>query len=181
MKSSIITTLSMAGAAAALAAVACTQQPEERSGTAKLESAQTTTSTSESARNARGFVENIDTLTTSNRDFRRVVYTAKNLQLVLMALEPGQEIGAEVHDVDQFFRVEAGSGEVVINDKRTPIAADSAMLIPAGAKHNVVNTGKEPLQVYTLYAPPHHRDQVVHRTKADAERDDEHFDGRTTE
>lgn len=132
-------------------------------------------------KNARGFVENIDALTTQNTDFRRVVYTGKHIQLVLMALQPGEDIGTEVHDVDQFFRIEAGTGEVVINDRRTPIAADSAIIVPAGAKHNVINTGTDLLQVYTLYAPPHHRDKVAHHTKADAERDAEHFDGATTE
>ena len=174
---SISTTLVVA--AGALAAIACTQDTERNAGTAKL--AQTTSTNAESATSARGFVGNIDTLTTENQDFRRVVYTAKNIQLVLMALKPGEDIGAEVHDVDQFFRVEAGTGEVVINDKRTPIGPEFAIVVPAGARHNIVNTGEAPLQVYTLYAPPHHRDGVVHHTKADAERDTEHFDGRTTE
>lgn len=184
MKASISTTIALASVTAALAAIACTQDSEQRVGSAKVESAETTsttTTTGEAATHARGFVENIDTLTTQNRDFRRVLYTAKHIQLVVMSLKPGENIGAEVHDVDQFFRVEAGAGEVVINDKRTPIAAESAIVVPAGAKHDVINTGKEPLQVYTLYAPPNHRDGVVHHTKADAQRDTEHFDGRTTE
>lgn len=130
----------------------------------------------------KGFVENIERLTTGNSDFRRVLYTGKQMQLVLMTLKPGEEIGAEVHEEhDQFFRVEAGSGEVVIDGQRRPIADDDAIIVPAGARHNVVNTGNGPLQLYTLYAPPEHRDGVVHVTKADADASDEHFDGRTTE
>lgn len=171
-----------AGVAAALAGGACTQEPESQPGSAKVRSAQTSGTTGEvGATSARGFVANIDAVTTQNQDFRRVLYTGKKLQLVVMALKPGESIGAEVHDVDQFFRVEAGTGEVVINERRSPISADSAMIVPAGARHDVINTGKTPLQVYTIYAPPQHRDGVVHHTRADAERDTEHFDGRTTE
>lgn len=130
----------------------------------------------------KGFVENIEQLTTANMHFRRVVYTGKHLQLVLMTLKPGEEIGAEVHEGhDQFFRVESGTGEVVIDGNHRPIADDDAIIVPAGARHNVVNTGSEPLQLYTLYAPPEHRDGVVHPTKAAAEASDEHFDGKTSE
>ena len=130
----------------------------------------------------KGFVDNIEQLTTANAHFRRVVYTGKHLQLVLMTLKPGEEIGAEVHEGhDQFFRVEAGAGEVVIDGSRRPIADDDAIIVPAGARHNVVNTGSEPLQLYTLYAPPEHRDGVVHATKAEADASDEHFDGKTSE
>ena len=130
----------------------------------------------------KGFVENIEQLTTANTHFRRVVYTGKHLQLVLMTLKPGEEIGAEVHEGhDQFFRVEAGNGEVVIDGSRRPIADDDAIIVPAGARHNVVNTGSAPLQLYTLYAPPEHRDGVVHPTKAEADASDEHFDGTTSE
>jgi mannose-6-phosphate isomerase-like protein (cupin superfamily) len=129
-----------------------------------------------------GFVQNIEALTEDNRDFRRVLYTAKNSQLVLMTLPPGERIGAEVHaDADQFFRVEEGTGEVVIEGKRTAIGPGSAIVIPAGTKHDVLNTGAAPLHLYTVYSPPHHRDGVVHRTRIDAERDKEHFDGKTTE
>jgi mannose-6-phosphate isomerase-like protein (cupin superfamily) len=110
-----------------------------------------------------------------------VLYTAKNCQLVLMALKPQEEIGAEVHRLDQFFRVEQGSGEAVLDGVRTPIRAGFAVLVPAGTRHNIVNTSAEPLKLYTLYAPPNHRDGVVHRTRADAEADTEHFDGQTTE
>jgi mannose-6-phosphate isomerase-like protein (cupin superfamily) len=129
----------------------------------------------------KGFVQDIETLATQNAEFRRVLYTAKNCQLVLMALKPQEEIGAEVHKLDQFFRVEAGSGEAVINGLRTPISTGFAVLVPTGARHNIVNTGKEPLKLYTLYAPPNHRDGVVHHSRADAEADTEHFDGKTSE
>lgn len=130
----------------------------------------------------KGFVEDIEELTGENSDFRRVLYTGKHLQLVLMSLQPGEEIGEEVHeDHDQFFRVEDGKGEIWIDGERTQVEADDAMLVPAGARHNVVNTGKEPLKLYTLYGPPEHREGVVHRTRADALAGEEHFDGRTTE
>ena len=128
-----------------------------------------------------GFVQNIEKLTTENRDFRHVLYTAKGSQLVVMAIPPGEHIGMEVHDVDQFFRVEAGSGEVVIDGARTSIADGTAIVIPAGANHDIINTGVTPLQLYTLYSPPHHRDGVVHHTRNDAEKDSEEFDGKTTE
>ncbi|MDX9740209.1 MAG: cupin domain-containing protein [Gammaproteobacteria bacterium] len=130
----------------------------------------------------KGFVGDIEKLTLENSDFRRVLYTGKNLQLVLMSLDPGEEIGEEVHeDGDQFFRVEQGSGEIHIDGKATRVEADDAIIVPAGARHNFVNTGREPLRVYTIYGPPEHRDGVVHASKADAERMEEHFDGRTTE
>lgn len=130
----------------------------------------------------KGFVGDIEKLTEGNTDFRRVLYTGNNLQLVLMSIEPGEEIGAEVHeDRDQFFRVEKGAGEIRIDDNVTRVEADDAFIVPAGARHNLVNTGDEPLRVYTIYGPPEHRDGVVHKTKADAERMEEHFDGKTTE
>jgi mannose-6-phosphate isomerase-like protein (cupin superfamily) len=129
----------------------------------------------------KGFVQDIAAVTTTNEDFRRVLYTAEHCQLVVMSLEPSEEIGEEVHGVDQFFRIESGSGSVSINAVRTPLRAGSAIVVPAGARHNVVNEGNVPLRLYTLYAPPHHRDGVVHRRRADAEADKEDFDGRTTE
>ena len=130
----------------------------------------------------KGFVEDIEDLTEDNKDFRRVLYTGKQLQLVWMALRPGEEIGEEIHaDHDQFFRVEKGKGEVWIDGERTKIKSDDAILVPAGAKHNVVNTGDKALKLYTLYGPPDHKDGVVHATKADAEAAEEHFDGTTTE
>lgn len=129
-----------------------------------------------------GFVEDIETLTEENKDFRRVLYTGRYVQLVLMALNPGEEIGEEVHaEHDQFFRVEKGKGEVWIDGQRTEIKSDDAIIVPAGASHNVVNTGEKSLKLYTLYGPPEHRDGVVHATKADAEAQEEHFDGKTTE
>jgi mannose-6-phosphate isomerase-like protein (cupin superfamily) len=130
----------------------------------------------------KGFVADIEELTEENSDFRRVLYTGKNLQLVLMAIQPGGEIGEEVHDDrDQFFRVEEGEGEVLIDGNRSKIESDHAIIVPAGAKHNIVNTGSEPLRLYTLYAPPEHRDRTVHKTRADAEAAEEHFDGKTSE
>ena len=130
----------------------------------------------------KGFIEDIEALTLGNADFRRVVYTGKEMQLVLMTLRPGEEIGEEVHeDRDQFFRVEGGTGEVTIDGKRTNIEGNTAIVVPSGARHNVRNTGADPLKLYTIYAPPEHADGTVQRTKADAERSEEHFDGRTTE
>lgn len=128
-----------------------------------------------------GFVQDIESLAVRNDAFRRVLYTAKHCQLVVMALKPGEEIGAEVHKLDQFFRVEAGAGEAVLDGVRTAIQAGFALVIPAGTNHNIINTGSVPLKLYTLYAPPNHRDGVVHATRAAAEADDEHFDGKTTE
>lgn len=130
----------------------------------------------------KGFVDDIERLTEDNQDFRRVLYTGHNLQLVLMSLLPGEEIGEEVHDDrDQFFRVEAGEGELVIDGATHRVAADFAMIVPAGARHNVRNVGREPLKLYTLYGPPEHRRDVVHRTAKDASGDHEHFDGETSE
>ena len=129
----------------------------------------------------KGFVQDIERLTVGNDDFRRVLYTAKHCQLVLMALKPGEAIGMEVHKLDQFFRVEEGTGEAVLDGVPTALRAGFAIVVPAGANHNVINTGKAPLKLYTLYAPPNHRDGVVHHTRADAEADKEHFDGKTSE
>lgn len=130
----------------------------------------------------KGFVKDIEELTEANRDFRRVLYTGKHLQLVLMALKPGEDIGEEVHaDRDQFFRVEKGTGEILIDGNPTSIKSDDAMIVPAGARHNVINTGDKPLLLYTLYGPPEHKDGIVRATKAEAEASEEHFDGKTTE
>src|SRR5512133_2234038 len=128
-----------------------------------------------------GFVQNIESIAIKNDEFRRVLYTAMNCQLVVMSLKPEEEIGAEVHKLDQFFRVEEGFGEAVLDGVRTAIQAGFAVLVPAGTNHNIINTGSVPLKLYTLYAPPNHRDGVVHHTRADAEGDTEHFDGITTE
>jgi len=129
----------------------------------------------------KGFVQNIERVAIDNEEFRRVLYTAKNCQLVVMALKSMEEIGVEVHTLDQFFRVEEGTGEALLDGVRTAISAGFAVLVPAGMKHNIVNTGSVPLKLYTLYAPPNHRDGIVHHTRDDAEADNEHFDGKTTE
>lgn len=130
----------------------------------------------------KGFIDDIEDLTERNDDFRQVLYTGKYLQLVLMSIEPGEEIGEEVHDEhDQFFRIEGGHGEVVIDGLSTEIQADDAIVVPAGARHNVINTGDDPLKLYTLYGPPEYEDGVVRATKAEAEASEEHFDGMTTE
>jgi mannose-6-phosphate isomerase-like protein (cupin superfamily) len=129
----------------------------------------------------KGFVKNIEDFAVKNEKFRRVLYTAKHCQLVVMALKPKEEIGMEVHQLDQFFRVEEGTGEAVLDGVRTVISAGFAVLVPAGVNHNIINIGSTPLKLYTLYAPPNHRDGVVHHTRAEAEKDDEYFDGKTTE
>lgn len=128
----------------------------------------------------KGFVDDIEKLTEENDNFRKVLYTGKHMQLVLMTLQPGEDIGLEVHEGhDQFFRIEDGEGEVVIDGVTTPIEDDDAIIVPAGAEHNVINTGDEPLRFYTIYSPPEHRDGVLHESKADET--EEHFDGKTTE
>lgn len=132
----------------------------------------------------KGFCDDIEKLTGENQDFRRVLYTGKNLQLVLMTLQPGEEIGEEVHDDrDQFFRIEEGSGVIDIDGVENAIEDDMAVIVPAGARHNVRNTGVKPLRLYTIYAPPEHQDGIVQSTKAeaDARHHDEEWDGRTTE
>ena len=132
----------------------------------------------------KGYVDNIERATVENEDFRRVLYTGRNLQLVLMTLPPGCDIGEEVHeDRDQFFRIEQGEGEIRIDGVANRVEDDFAVIVPAGARHNVVNTGDAPLRLYTIYAPPEHRDGVVHKDKEQAERDhdNDHWDGETTE
>ena len=130
----------------------------------------------------KGFADDIEKLTLENDDFRRVLYTGKNIQLVLMTIQPGEDIGEEVHeDRDQFFRFESGGGEVVIDGVANRVKADHGVIVPAGARHNVVNTGSEPLRLYTIYGPPEHLEGTVEKTKADADASHEHFDGRTTE
>lgn len=132
----------------------------------------------------KGYVENIEARTVENTDFRRVLYTGQHLQLVLMTLQPGEDIGSEVHpDIDQFFRIEEGAGTVEIDGVRHAVKDDDAILVPAGARHNVINTGDAPLKLYTLYGPPEHKHGVVQATKAEAEARHEHeqFDGTTSE
>ena len=129
-----------------------------------------------------GYHDDIEKQTTGNDDFRRVLYTGRNLQLVLMTLQPGEEIGSEVHeDRDQFFRFEEGSGKVHIDDNIYDVADGSGVIVPAGARHNVRNTGDVPLKLYTLYGPPEHVDKLVEATKADADATHEEWDGKTTE
>ena len=130
----------------------------------------------------KGYCDNIEKRTVENEDFRRVLYTGHNLQLVLMTLKPGEEIGEEVHeDRDQFFRVEAGSGAVYIDGVENKVEEDFAVIVPQGARHNVKNTGSEPLRMYTIYGPPEHVDGLVEATKAEAEATHEEWDGKTTE
>ena len=130
----------------------------------------------------KGYHDDIEGQTTGNSDFRRVLYTGHHLQLVLMTLQPGDEIGAEVHeDRDQFFRFEEGRGQVDIDDNSYDVEDGSGVIVPAGARHNVRNTGNVPLRLYTLYGPPEHIDRLVEATKADAMARHEEWDGATTE
>ncbi|MEN6341700.1 MAG: cupin domain-containing protein [Methanospirillum sp.] len=131
----------------------------------------------------KGFVADIETATLKNTDYRRVLYTGKYSQLVLMNLKPGEEIGEEVHeDVDQFFRFEEGEGAVIIDGVKQAVKDGSGVVVPSGARHNVVNTSKETeLKLYTIYSPPEHQDKIVRKTKKEADEQEEHFDGKTTE
>jgi len=129
----------------------------------------------------KGYIANIEKAALENEDFRRVLYTGKNAQLVLMSIPAGGEIGQEVHQLDQFLRIEAGEGKAILDGIETAIGSGSAILVPAGAQHNIINTGTEPIKLYTVYAPPAHQDGVVRATKEDAEAQEEHFDGVTTE
>ena len=121
----------------------------------------------------KGFVTNIESDTLANNNFRKVIFTSKYGQVVLMSLLPNEEIGMEVHEVtDQFFRIDSGEGKVIIDGEEAIIGNGSAVVVPAGSQHNVINTSSEnPLKLYTIYMPPHHRDGVIHATKADAEKD----------
>ncbi len=131
----------------------------------------------------KGFNSNIEKDTLENDNFRKVLYTTKHSQLVLMSLKPNEEIGMEVHpDNDQFLRFEKGNGKCIIDGNEYTVEDGWAVTVPAGAEHNVINTSdSEDLKLYTIYSPAHHRDGVIHPTKADAEADDEDFDGKTTE
>ena len=132
----------------------------------------------------KGYCDDIERATVANEDFRRVVYTGRNLQLVLMRLPPGCEIGEEVHeDRDQFFRIEQGEGLILIDGVENLVKEDFAVIVPAGARHNVINRGATALKLYTIYGPPEHRDGVIHTTRDQAERDhdNDHWDGETTE
>jgi mannose-6-phosphate isomerase-like protein (cupin superfamily) len=128
------------------------------------------------------FLIDIEETTKRNENFRQVLFTAPHSQLVLMSLKPGEEIGTETHQLDQFIRIEAGEGTARLNGKEYPLKDGSALVIPAGTEHNILNRGEEKsLKLYTIYSPPEHKDGTVHRTKQDAEADrDDHFDGKTT-
>ena len=129
----------------------------------------------------KGFITDIETETLENTNFRKVLYTASYMQLVLMSIPAGEDIGEEIHGQDQFLRIEAGSGQAILDGTSHDIKDGSAIVIPAGTKHNVVNSGAEDLKLYSIYATPHHKDDVIHKTKADAEKDEEEFLGDTTE
>ncbi len=129
-----------------------------------------------------GYVADIETLTEKNGDFRKVLYTGPHLQLVLMALNPGEDIGVEKHTThDQFFRIEKGQGEVVIDGKTHKVKSGDCIIVPAGAEHNLSNTGEKSLRIYTLYGPPNHVDALVQASKAEALASHEKFNGVTTE
>jgi mannose-6-phosphate isomerase-like protein (cupin superfamily) len=131
----------------------------------------------------KGFRQNIEEMTLENDNFRKVLYTGKHSQLVLMSLKPGEEIGSEVHEEnDQFFRFEQGSGQVIIDGNEYDVSDGVAVVVPSGAEHNVINTSdSEDLRLYTIYSPAHHKDQIVRATKEEAEENEEEFDGKTTE
>jgi len=129
----------------------------------------------------KGFKQNIESLTTENNNFRKVLYTGEHCQLVLMSLLSGEEIGMEVHpDNDQFFRFEEGSGKVIINETEYEVKDGDAVIVPCGSNHNVI-AGVGGLKMYTIYSPAHHKDGIVRATKAEAESDGPEFDGKTTE
>lgn len=131
----------------------------------------------------KGYKDNIETLTKENTNFRKVLYTGEQSQLVLMSLLPGEDIGSEVHpDNDQFFRFEAGTGKVIINDTEYEVEDGSAVVVPKGATHNVINTSTDTaLKLYTIYSPAHHKDGIVRETKLEASSNEAEFDGQTTE
>ena len=131
----------------------------------------------------KGYHGNIEQLSLENNTFRTVLYTGKHLQLVVMSIPVGGEIGQEVHDEnDQFIRIEQGSAKAIIDGHEYELEDGDVVVIPQGAEHNVLNTSRDTvLKLYTLYGPPHHEDGTVHATKAEADADDEHFDGKTTE
>lgn len=129
----------------------------------------------------KGYVTDIEKTTLENENFRTVLYTAKNCQLVVMSLKPGEDIGEEVHTLDQFFRCEQGTGKAILDGTEYAIENGTIIIVPAGARHNIINIGADALKLYTLYAPPNHRDGVVHATKDIAQKDEEQFDGTTTE
>lgn len=130
----------------------------------------------------KGYVANIEKMSIENEYFRKVLYTAQNSQLVLMSLKPGEDIGEEIHELDQFIRCEAGEGKAVLDGVEHLISDGFAIVVPAGAMHNIINTSaSNDLKLYTLYSPPNHKDGTIHKTKSEAEANEEHFDGKVTE
>ena len=130
----------------------------------------------------KGYVNNIEQESINNENFRNVLYTSKTSQLVLMSLKPGEDIGAEVHHLDQFIRCEQGEGKAILDGVEHLISDGFAIVVPAGANHNIINTSDDkPLKLYTVYSPPNHIDGLVHKTKEEAMADDEEYDGKTTE
>jgi len=130
----------------------------------------------------KGFVENIEQLAEGNDNFRKVLYTAHYSQLVLMSLLPGEEIGEEVHGLDQFLRIEKGTGEAVLDGVQYAIGAGFAIIVPAGTRHNIINiSSTETMKLYTVYSPPDHEEHIIYKTKAEAVAGDKPFDGKTTE
>jgi len=130
----------------------------------------------------KGFTSNIENDTLKNDNFRKVLYTSKHMQLVLMSLKPGEDIGKETHaNVDQFFRFEAGEGKCIINENEYIVGNGDVLIIPCGSTHNIINTGKSDLKIYTIYTPPNHKDGITFGTKSEASKSKEKFDGITTE
>jgi mannose-6-phosphate isomerase-like protein (cupin superfamily) len=129
----------------------------------------------------KGFIIDLTEAALANDNFRKVLYTAKNMQLVLMSLAPNEDIGEEVHNLDQFIRIESGQGEALLNGLKYKLEDGMAVIVPAGVKHNIINLGSAPLKLYTLYSPPEHKDSVVRVSKQEALMNEEHFDGQTTE
>lgn len=137
----------------------------------------------EAQNNKKGYVVNIEDMTKENESFRKVLYTGEHSQLVIMSINPGDDIGEEVHSLDQFLRIEKGEGKAILNDVEHLIKDDFAVIVPAGVKHNIINTSThKKLKLYSIYSPAEHKDQILHLTKEDALKDDDdHFDGKTTE
>lgn len=131
----------------------------------------------------KGYKTNIEKSTLENKNFRKVLYTSKHMQLVLMSLKAGENIGEEIHtNIDQFFRFESGNGKCIIDGNAYDVAADDVIIVPAGAKHNIINVDeKVELKMYTIYAPPNHKDALIRTTKKEADENGEEFNGKTTE
>lgn len=130
----------------------------------------------------KGYLSNIEEETIGNNNFRKVLYTGKNSQLVVMSLKPSQDIGEEIHKGDQFIRIEHGKGQAILDGVVYNVQDDFAIVVPAGAKHNIINSSDGEMKLYTIYSPPEHMDKIVHRTKEEATADTkDHFDGTTTE